>query len=315
MLTDFKTLLNKWHIEFKRPRNDIPIPGSPERCLFRIVIEDETGRLFLLENIDVCKRELKRNIIRYLDILLDNGLARIVTYLKNDSGSPILCLENRWWQLMPYIHGAELIRPDYVFDQWRGQCMADFLIALRRKSADFEIRPDADVFSITDYIYALMDTIKVHAPSVFSKLEPFVAYLEKRFVTAHDRMPVRFCHGDFHPLNIIWGQDDILAVIDWEFTGFKAEIYDVANLIGCIGVEDPQALQGRLVIDFIRLMKDKGELSPLSWDYLLEFIIAIRFAWMSEWLRKDDREMITLEAVYMRLLLENRQYLMGLWHI
>ena len=99
-------------------------------------------------------------------------------------------------------------------------------------------------------------------------------------------------------MNIIWGQDDIQSVIDWEFAGFKAEIYDVANLIGCIGVEDPQALQSRLVIDFIRLMKHKGELSALSWDYLLEFIIAIRFAWMSEWLRKDDREMISLEAVY-----------------
>ncbi|BBO77311.1 hypothetical protein DSCW_47280 [Desulfosarcina widdelii] len=33
-------------------------------------------------------------------------------------------------------------------------------------------------------------------------------------------------------------------------------------------------------------------------------MLAIRFAWLSEWMRKNDRPMIQLEADYMSLLLD-----------
>jgi len=41
---------------------------------------------------------------------------------------------------------------------------------------------------------------------------------------------VAFCHGDYHPMNIIWSADDIKCVIDWEFSEYKSEIYDAANI-------------------------------------------------------------------------------------
>jgi aminoglycoside phosphotransferase (APT) family kinase protein len=44
------------------------------------------------------------------------------------------------------------------------------------------------------------------------------------------RGPVAFCHGDYHPMNIIWSADDIKCVIDWEFSEYKSEIYDAANI-------------------------------------------------------------------------------------
>jgi homoserine kinase type II len=49
--------------------------------------------------------------------------------------------------------------------------------------------------------------------------------------------------------------------------------------------------------------------SNASWEVLIEFVIAIRFAWLSEWLRHDDLEMIALETVYMNLLTDNADML------
>ena len=38
-------------------------------------------------------------------------------------------------------------------------------------------------------------------------------------------------------------------------------------------------------------------------------MLAIRFAWLSEWMRKRDRLMIRMEADFMSLLLNHRQEL------
>lgn len=67
----------------------------------------------------------------------------------------------------------------------------------------------------------------------------------------HDQLPLSFCHGDLHPLNVIWYQDRIKAVIDWEFTGMNPDIYDAANLVGCAGIENPNGLGMSMVKTFL----------------------------------------------------------------
>jgi homoserine kinase type II len=42
-------------------------------------------------------------------------------------------------------------------------------------------------------------------------------------------------------------------------------------------------------------------------------IIAIRFGWLSEWLRNRDEEMIELETVYMNLLMDHADDLAAQW--
>ncbi|MGD0170381.1 MAG: hypothetical protein ABSE54_11730, partial [Smithella sp.] len=54
-------------------------------------------------------------------------------------------------------------------------------------------------------------------------------------------------------------------------------------------------------------------ISKISWKYLVEFIVALRFAWLSEWLRRKDTEMIGLELDYMRLLIDNKNRLQKAW--
>ena len=147
------------------------------------------------------------------------------------------------------------------------------------------------------------------------RITPVLAFLEEDFMSACDRLPVAFCHGDYHPLNVIWGEQDILSVIDWEFSGIKPESYDLVNMVGCLGIEHPASLVRDLVRNLIAQLKAADLYAPVSWDSFVDFVVAMRFAWLSEWLRKDDREMIDLELDYMALLLNNRDMLSREWSV
>jgi homoserine kinase type II len=241
----------------KKLRHDISIQGSSERSVFRDVIEDENGKLFVL------------------GVLLD--------------------------------------REKYMYEKWRGPVLANFLIELRRKSHALPFLDPSKAFSLKDYVYKLIREINLYNKDIKDEIKDIDFFLKKNFMPAYEKLPVAFCHGDYHPLNIIWSADDIKCVIDWEFSGYKSEIYDAANLIGCVGVEDPQSLTGDLIKSFIADMKEAGIISKTSWKYLVEFIIAFRFAWLSEWLRRRDTEMIRLELDYMRLLIENKSSLQKAW--
>jgi len=73
---------------------------------------------------------------------------------------------------------------------------------------------------------------------------------------------------------------------------------------------NPHSLSGDLVGIFIGKMKKSGVISKMSWTYLPEFIVALRFAWLAEWLRLRDRDMIRLEHDYMKLLMDNKTVLL-----
>ncbi|MBU0545024.1 MAG: phosphotransferase [Proteobacteria bacterium] len=305
----------QWDLQVKNIRRDIIIPGSPERCELRFVIECNNNRLYLLENVFAADVDHKSKIIACLDFLFRKGLTEITPYLCSKRNEYMVSCDDRLWQLVPFVSGENLVRPEYVFDKWRGKVMAKFLIELRNKSVDFPSFISRAPFSITDYICKLISQIKTNEPAVLNTIGSVIRFLEKRFMKVHGKLPVAFCHGDFHPLNIIWSKDSIRAVIDWEFLGIKPEIYDAANLIGCIGIEDPQGLLGDLAKDFIGNLKKAELISEISWEAFIEFVIAVRFAWLSEWLRHKDREMIELETVYMNLLADNSNMLKNVWGI
>jgi len=128
-----------------------------------------------------------------------------------------------------------------------------------------------------------------------------------------DTIPARFSHGDFHPLNMIWSERGIEALIDFEFCGLRPETYDAALLVGCLGMEDPQALAGGLVKTLIAQLKAGAGYAEAAWEWFPDLALALRFAWLSDWLRRDDREMVELEAVFIGLLLENRDALARAW--
>lgn len=308
-----KALARRWQIKLKNIREDIPIQGSPERSLFRVALEDIEGKYFILEQIPAKSLARKSYIAATLDCLSRNKLRRVQPYLADENGSFVVEYKNDFWQIAPFVPGVALDRESYMYEKWRGQALAAFLIELNSKAKILPSGAAGNVFSLKDYIHKLIREINLYNKDICAEVNSIAGFLEKEFLPAYDRLPVAFCHGDYHPLNIIWSEDDIKCVIDWEFCGPKSELYDEALLIGCVGVENPQALTGELVKSFIAKMMGANIITKKSWQYLVEFIVALRFAWLAEWLRQKDEEMIRLELDYMRLLTENKSGLEKAW--
>jgi homoserine kinase type II len=306
-------VLRSWRLEFARCLPGLPLAGSPERSLFRVVIEDGAGQRFLLEEIHPALRERKREIAGTVEFLAARGLQGAFPYLRNRFDDFITVAAGGLWQISPFVEGVELERPEYTHDGWRGRVLARFLIEMRRVSPGIPSGDPSRPFSIAAFIRDLMMRMRRHNPDEARIVQPAVAFLGERLFPLAERLPVAFCHGDCHPLNVIWGDDRIRAVIDWEFSGYKPELYDAALLLGCIGMEDPEALAGPMALSFIDEVRAAGCFVPSGIAAIPEFVLALRFAWLSDWLRKKDAEMVELEAVYIRLLLENLEGLRRAW--
>ncbi|MBN2299396.1 MAG: phosphotransferase [Deltaproteobacteria bacterium] len=304
----------EWSLGAVTLRGDLPVSGSPRRSEFRCVVECPDNQLVVLEAIRRQDRDKKQAVIDRLDFLSRQGLPGVHPYIRTPDGRQIVRIRGRLWQASCYVPGKPLNRPGYAFDGWRGEAMADFLINLRKTSRNLPEDISTPTFSIQGYVETLTGRIRVREPVLFASAVPVIAFLQERLAHVHDLLSVAFCHGDYHPLNMIWSDDAIQSVIDWEFSGIKPENYDAATLVGCMGMENPDALAGPLVMKFIRTLQESQVFSGSGWSVLVEMIVAIRFAWLAEWLRNRDTEMIELETVYMNLLKDNADDLAALWH-
>lgn len=306
---NYKYITKQWNIEFQKERYNLNISGSPERTDYRIVIQDLNNDLFILEKISEDLYKHKLMISKTLEYLNRKGLKKIQPYLKNNHQEYISEINNEYWQIIPYIQNNPLERPDYVFDKWRGIILADFLSDLWGYSKNISFFNKKNPFDLKQYILEMIRKMEKYNKNELKKLKECIKFIEHDFLNIYYDIPILFCHGDYHPLNIIWSKNNIRSVIDWEFLGYKSEIYDIANLLGCIGIEEPTSLINNLAGSFISKIKESNILSNISFEYLIEFIIALRFAWLAEWFRKKDNEMINLEIRYMNLLIEKKDFI------
>ncbi len=309
----FAEILHFWDLEFKENRPDYPLAGSPERSLFRTVVEDSAERRFILEQLPPAVLVRKQETATTVEYLAHKGLEGLHPHLRNRDGDFITKALGGFWQISPFIDGVELPRPEYTLDAWRGKALARFLVDIKGRSAGIPFGDSRQPFSIVTFVRELMMRMNRHHPERAAAVEPAYLHLEKHFSSAHDRLPVAFCHGDPHPLNVIWGDDSIRAVIDWEFSGTKPEIYDAALLLGCIGMEDPGSLAGPLVMAFLNELRSANCFDAAGIAILPEFVLALRFAWLSDWLRKKDEEMVEMETDYIKLFLFHLRDLKEAW--
>jgi len=320
-MKNFQSLLNFYNLSYRLIRKDINLNGSPERTLDRFAFEDENGRIFIAEKISHKDFEKKEQIAKLILVLSQIYDMKVTPYLKNSEGDFITKFKHAsyafgYWQIMPYIDGIALERSSYLEDEWRGKVFAKFLQSLH--SIDISIVNKLGfrhVFSLKDYVLVIAADVKRYHPYIYHRLVKTLSFLEKSFFANELQLKVSFSHGDFHPLNIIWGEKDMTSVIDWEFCGLKPEIYDLANLVGCIGIENPEYLTGVLMEILLKEIYSAKIYSDHSFETLLDYIIALRFAWLSEWLRKNDEEMIDLELTYMNLLVDNYKNIKRIWNI
>ncbi|SOB58495.1 Aminoglycoside phosphotransferase [Pseudodesulfovibrio profundus] len=306
-----KTDLSPWGLTLGRIRDDILLPGSPERCASRVAVDDSTGRTWMLEQLKPGQFDSRERIGRALTTLSDAGVP-VPAYVAADGR---YCVEQggAYWQLSPFIFGDPLPQPEFVDDAARGVSLGQFIAGMRFvSSAASDEFLNVPRFDLEAYVNELMAVMAPRRVDLHEALLPVLGVLAPLFDVWHD-LPVALCQGDFHPLNVIWNDTQVGAVIDWEFMGLRPVLFDVANCLGCVGIEDPHALVRGLAPALLKTLRDQGQLDPADLALLPEMILGMRFAWMSEWLRKQDEEMAQLEVRYMRLLGNSIDTLLPVW--
>jgi homoserine kinase type II len=276
------------------------------------VAEGADGALFLLERIDEATAGRKREMARLMRALAEKSLP-VAAPLEWKAGETLASEGGHLWQLTPFVQGVPLERPGYTKDGWRGTALADFLVAMRAASKNLDPALQGDTFDLPAYIDSLTHTLENREPKIAEALAEATDYLKRRLYPHWSSLPVALAHGDVHGINILWSANGIASVIDWEFFGRKPLLYDVANMAGCCGMESPDALLEGLTPTLIQPLKQTDFADATSWNLLPETIMALRYAWLSEWLRKDDAEMINLELSYIYLLMDNREKLVKAW--
>ena len=297
------------------PRRDMPLAGSPQRCVARIAAQDGLGNLWMVERLAPDQAAHRESVARLLHALSRAGMHEVPAYLPLPDGTFVLREPRMCWQLSPYVPGDPLPQPDYIEDPERGVALARFVARLHRRARDLPDAPGpAEHFSLPAYIRDLMVTIEGARPDLVGHLRPVVHRLAPLF-EAWDDLPTAQAHGDCHPLNVIWGGSAVRAVIDWEFCGPRPALYDAANLLGCVGFELPQALGRGLAVAFVRTLRDQAVVTPDNAPWLPPMLLALRFAWLSEWLRLDDPDLLDMELAYLPLVAANLKALERVWEV
>jgi len=303
--------LSLWGLKPGRPRADILLPGSPERCLERVAVEDDTGHVWMLEQLRPGQFDRREKIGRSLTALFEKGLP-IPAYRSGINGRFVAEQDGTHWQLSPFVAGEPLPQPDFIDHAERGESLGHFVADLFLAGRDIRGFDKEPPFILEDYVNELMGVMAPRRPKIHETLLPVLAALVPLFEAWND-LPTALCQGDFHPLNVIWRERRVAAVIDWEFMGLRPALFDVANCLGCVGIEEPRALVRGLAPALLISLRDRSCLDKDNFTLLPEMILGLRFAWMSEWLRKNDEEMVEIELRYMRLLANSIDTLLPAW--
>lgn len=311
---EIQYIIAKYGLNFQKTRKELALFGSPERTEYRAVFEDDKGKLYILEEIAAKRLPKKLQICKILQQLkTQNPKLPIEPYLENFYDTQIIFENQKYFQIQPYVVGIKLDREKYLDEAWRGKAAAKFLLELRKTA--LQCQTETEEFSLKKYVAEIIKTIEKHNPEILPKIQKIVNSLEEDLFQNYEKMPTAFCHGDYHPLNIIWSKKGIANIIDWEFCSEKVELYDAANMVGCLGMENPETLKKPIVKNFITDLKRSNLFATESWNNFPTLILALRFAWLSEWLRFKDQKIIQMEINYMQLLLENQANFQRIWEI
>ena len=135
-------LLSLWGLVPNRPRTDLFLPGSPERCVRRQAVEDTDGRVWMVERLRPGQWDRRERIGVLLHDLALSGLP-VPAYLPGPDGRFAPEIDGHAYQISPYVPGDPLPQPEFVEHADRGSNLGRFLADLRDRNnaaAQFEER-------------------------------------------------------------------------------------------------------------------------------------------------------------------------------
>ena len=300
----YKEILDIWNIGFDSII-DADIYGAPSRMAGRAVVLDKNGRKYLIEKHHFWNLEKKQKIAENIDIINNSGFSTCTPYLKNRDGKSVCEYKDRAWMVQQFIENDILKRPDYLDDAIKGKNAAHTLLKLYEVTSKLKMNDIHGKFSLADHTKNLILKIKRSYPEIHNEIKDVVNMIEQLFNHSIKDQRVIFCHGDYHPLNILWRGDEIISVIDWEFSGYRPALTDVANITGCAGFENISAFDRDFVKEFIKVIEKSGFFSDAELKNLMFFVLLFRFSgWLNEWINDKDVEMIQREISYLKKLSE-----------
>jgi len=288
-------VLAHWNLHADSIKGSAAIIGSPERSLRRTVVQCGHDR-YILEEISESQagfREMIARVIAELPMTIP-----AVSYLRGNDSKAVVQIDNSFWMVQPFLEHTPLDRDTFWKDPIRGIVVGELLSNLRTVVTTQSL----PVYSSKKYLEKLISSIGKTRIAVRKQLTPILAYLDRTILPEIESLPTGFSHGDCHPLNMLWYESSLIALIDWEFCGIRPRIYDTALVIGCVGTESPESIDSPFVRAILEC--NSAGFSAREKSLLAPMVVLNRFNWLSEWLRRHDEEMILFELEYMKFLVD-----------
>ena len=295
-------VLEFYGIVFKDFSNE-EIYGAPSRAADRTVVTDVHGKRFLVEKHHFWNMQRKEKLADNINLLHKNGFLSCTPYVESPFCRSVTEFDNRCWMVAPFVEHQTLARPEYLDSGKAGTAAAETLIKMYEVSSKIEMNDVPGAFSLLIHTQNLISKIRNCHGKIYSRIKEPLDIIENLFSKSIVSSRIIFCHGDYHPLNILWKNDVPASVIDWEFSGYRPALTDIANMIGCAGFEDFTAFDRNFVKEFSKTIKTSGFFSDRELEDLSMFILGFRFSgWLNEWINDSDNEMIDREINYLNFL-------------
>ena len=301
-----KDLLSFWQLSFESAGNDSLITGSPNRTEKRFLFKDDKGDSYIAEGYDLTKAEAQKRQNQILEYLAGNHLDAVYPFLRTADGAHGVIYHGLFWQIRPYIPAENIYsREEICAKEEYGILWGDFLLQMKEKIQHASGRlamPNAR-FSVSGFFPELMKHAERKMPSITEQLREMELKFAP-FFKWERKMDLMFAHGDFHPGNILTEKGKIKVVIDWEFARMKFPGYDMALLVGCLAMDDPENLSSPAVKTFLKHLYCNDFLTGEVWENLSFLIAATRLGWLGEWLTLEDETLIAQEMQLLSMLLK-----------
>ncbi len=279
-------------------------------CRFRTKNPFSTSDMFVLDNSFFLKSEknFDENKLRIMSILKSQGIPILLP--KQDK---IVKHAGTSWLMYDFIRNIGI---DFLKDMEIAHQIGTIISDIAK------IDPKKPDMQLTDeYISDSVLKIKKHfsgkercdkrfriVPKAFEHLDqnlfPYVQFMNKKL-----------SHGDLHLDNLLIEDNKLRGVIDWEIAGIREELYDLAYILGCIGIADPPELAGEFAKNIITSFIRNARPSKLAKELLLEMVMATRLKWLYKWtLNPDDLEIIDMETKLISMLYDKQEGLKNLWN-
>ena len=301
-----KELLANWNITFSGFGNNHLITGSPNRTESRFLFYDTVNTFYIAEGYPLHKKNTQIRQSQMLDYLKEHALTEIHPFYKTISSEYGVQSEQLFWQIRPYIPANTTPRIELGKRGDFGCLWGDFLLRMKDVIASASTPPPMPnpPFFIGDFLPRLSSLAERKMPFIIDRLQNIKQKLIP-FLKWERKVEFEFAHGDYHPGNILMGDDRINAVIDWEFSGAKFPGYDMALLIGCLAMDHPDNLSSPAVCEFQNILYRNGYLQDDVWENLPSMIAATRLGWLGEWLNMEEESLVMQELELLSILLDD----------